>query len=336
MKRISASALCLLLSCMMLVISACGQTPAANNAASGEQSKRAEAAANDAYSPATVENMGRTLFFKEAPKRAVSLNQHTTEIMLALGLEKSMVGTAYMDDEILPELKDKYAAIPVLAEKYPSLEVLLGVEPDFVYGRKSAFGENGVGSVESLKEKGIEAYVAKGTYVPFGTLGDVYEDIASLGRIFNVKAKADALIESMQTKVKTIKAKVGQPEKPLRVFAFDSGQDTAYTAGKSLSTELIRLAGGINIFEDVEKGWAKVSWEEVVKRDPEVIVIFDYGKPAAGEKIKFLQSHPAMANVTAIKNNHFVVMPLSDVFEGVRNTTALEKLAKGFYPEKFK
>ncbi|KZE75783.1 Fe3+-hydroxamate ABC transporter substrate-binding protein [Paenibacillus elgii] len=334
MKRILAAALSLLFVCSLLLLAACGQSTSKSPAASGDTPQNG-APKPAAYSPVTIENMGRTLTFKEAPKRAVSLNQHTTEIMLSLGLEKSMVGTAYMDDEILPALKEKYAAIPVLADKYPSLEVLLGAEPDFVYGRKSAFAEKGVGTVEALKEKGIEAYVAKGTYVPFGTLEDVYEDISNIGRIFNVQAKADALVESMKAKVKEIQAKVGKHEKPLRVFAFDSGQDTAYTAGKSLSTQLIELAGGKNIFDDVEKGWAKVSWEEVVKRDPEVILIFDYDKPSAAEKIKFLQSLPPLANVTAIKNNKFVIMPLSDVFEGVRNMTALEKMAKGFYPEKF-
>ncbi|GLI04673.1 lipoprotein [Paenibacillus tyrfis] len=335
MKRILANTISsLLFVCSLLLLAACGQTTSKSPAASGDTPQNGTPK-TAAYSPVTIENMGRTLTFKEAPKRAVSLNQHTTEIMLSLGLEKSMVGTAYMDDEILPELKEKYTAIPVLADKYPSLEVLLGAEPDFVYGRKSAFAEKGVGTVEALKEKGIEAYVSKGTYVPFGTLEDVYEDISNIGRIFNVQAKADALVESMKAKVKEIQLKVGKPEKPLRVFAFDSGQDTAYTAGKSLSTELIQLAGGKNIFDDVEKGWAKVSWEEVVKRDPEVILIFDYDKPSAAEKIKFLQSLPALANVTAIKNNKFVIMPLSDVFEGVRNTTALEKMATGFYPEKF-
>ncbi|MEK8127977.1 ABC transporter substrate-binding protein [Paenibacillus filicis] len=336
MKRFSTLMISVLMSTLLVVLTACGQTPSKSPAAGGDSPQKASSEQAAAYTPVTIQNMDRTLTFKEAPKRAVSLNQHTTEIMLALGLEKSMVGTAYMDDEILPELKEKYAAIPVLAAKYPSLEVLLGADPDFVYGRKSAFAEKGVGTVEALKEKGITAYVAQGTYVPFGSLDDVYADISNIGTIFNVKAKSDAMIDSMKAKVKEIQAKIGQPEKPLRVFAYDSGDDKAYTAGKSLTTNLVQLAGGKNIFGDVEKGWATVSWEEVVARDPEVILIFDYDKPTAQEKIKSLQSNPALANVTAIKNNRFVIMPLSDVFEGVRNMTALDKMAKGFYPEKFK
>ncbi|WP_394137162.1 hypothetical protein [Cytobacillus oceanisediminis] len=67
--------------------------------------------------------MGRTITFVEAPKRAVSLNQHATEIMLALGLEDSMAGTAFLDDEILLQYrmlikKSRYYRINIPVRKY--------------------------------------------------------------------------------------------------------------------------------------------------------------------------------------------------------------------------
>lgn len=285
--------------------------------------------------PVQVQNLDRTLTFQDIPKRAVSLNQHTTEIMLTLGLEKYMVGTAYMDDKILPELEKQYQSIPVLAKDYPSLEVLLGVQPDFVYGRQSAFAEKNLGSVQSLAEKGITAYVAQGTYVPFGTMKDVYDDITNIGKIFRVDDRAKQVVDTMKKQIAQVHEKLGTQEKPLRVFAYDNGEDKAYTAGQSLSSELIELAGGKNIFADVEKSWAEVSWEEVVKRDPEVILIYDYETPSAQEKIDRLLKNPALTNVSAIKNKRFVVLPLSDVFEGVRNATAVQVIAKGLYPEKF-
>ncbi|GAX90308.1 Fe3+-hydroxamate ABC transporter substrate-binding protein [Effusibacillus lacus] len=258
--------------------------------------------------------------------------------MLALGLEKHMVGTAYNSDgEFLPELKEKFSKIPVLAEKYPSLEVLMGVNPDFVYGRESAFkGKEQVASVDELAKYGINCYVAKGTYVTGAKMEDVYEDILNLGRIFNIEQRAKELVSSMQKDIEAIRYKIGSVEKPIRVLVYDSGEDTVFTAGQSLQTSLITLAGGKNVFDDIAKNWAKVSWEEVVKRDPEVIVINDYGKTKAEDKIKFLSNNPALSNVTAVKNKRFVVLPLSSVFEGVRNVGALETLAKGFYPEKFK
>ena len=61
--------------------------------------------------------------------------------MLALGLQDRLVGTAYLDDQILPEFAAAYQRIPVLAAKYPSREVLLAARPDFLYAAyPGAFG----------------------------------------------------------------------------------------------------------------------------------------------------------------------------------------------------
>ena len=54
--------------------------------------------------PVTVENCGISFTYDEAPTRAIAMNQHVTEVMLALGLEDNMIGTAYIDDFILAEL----------------------------------------------------------------------------------------------------------------------------------------------------------------------------------------------------------------------------------------
>ncbi|WP_240688910.1 ABC transporter substrate-binding protein [Ammoniphilus sp. YIM 78166] len=192
--------------------------------------------------------------------------------------------------------------------------------PDFVYGR----------SVDCLAEKVITAYVAQGTYVPVGRIEDVYDDILNLGRIFGVEDRGLELIGSMKQEIGQVHEQIGSVEKPLRVFAFDSGDQAAFTAGQSLSSQLIEFAGGKNIFDDIAKSWAEVSWEEVVNRDPEVILIYDYDQPSTEEKIQFLKNHSALQNVTAIQNDHFVVLKLSDVFEGVRNTRAVQTMAKAF------
>jgi iron complex transport system substrate-binding protein len=101
-------------------------------------------------------------------------------------------------------------------------------------------------------------------------------------------------------------------------------------------TTLIEQAGGENIFDDVEKGWAAVSWEEVVDRKPEVIVIVDYGDTSAEQKRQFLLGKAELAEVPAIANQRLVVLPLSAAAEGVRAPIALNILAEGFYPEKFR
>ncbi len=93
--------------------------------------------------PVTVDNCGVRTTYDRPPSRVVTIHQHPAELMLALGLKDRMVGTAFPDSAVLPELREDYAAIPELSEREPSFEKVLEAEPDFVYGGyASAFDEN--------------------------------------------------------------------------------------------------------------------------------------------------------------------------------------------------
>ena len=289
----------------------------------------------ESYKPFTIKTYNQNVTFKAVPKRVVSLNAHTSEILLALGLGHTIVGTAYNNAEVLPQYRKEMDRIPRLAEKYPSMEILLSADPDFVYGRSSAFKEKAVGTLQTVLENGIAAYVCKGSYTAGATIEDTYTDIHNLGRIFNIQSRSDQMVNGMKTKIAGIHEKVKQ-NRPVRVFVFDFGGDTAFTACQSLQTNLIELAGGKNIFDDIEKTWAKVSWEQVVERDPEIIVINEYGETPTADKLNELKTKPALANVSAVKNNRFCVIKLPAVFPGVRNADTVEEFAKCFYPELFK
>jgi len=66
------------------------------------------------------------------------MNQGATELMLALGLEGSMVGTAYLDDAIWPKYAAEYAQIPVLSSSYPDETTIMAQSPDFIVGAYSS------------------------------------------------------------------------------------------------------------------------------------------------------------------------------------------------------
>lgn len=295
---------------------------------------RADPSSASVYQPVTIENNGRILNFNQPPQRAVTLNQHVTEVMLALGLEKVMVGTAYLDDEILPQFQEAYARIPVLADQYPSQEVFLSVEPDFAYaGWQSAFSEKGVGTVEVLESFGVKTYLHQSSNMVDPSLEDVFQDILNIGRIFGVEERAEALIAQMETEIRRLKEQYVKSSEPIKVFVYDSGEDQPFTVGRNYMNTLISLAGGENIFSDLDKNWATVNWEAVVERAPEVIVIVDYGEITAEQKMEYLLRHPALVNVPAIRHERFVVVPLSAAAEGVRAPLALELLLKGFHRE---
>lgn len=288
--------------------------------------------------PLTIQNGDNTLVFEAAPERAVTLNGHVTELALSLGLAPRMVGTAYLNHPILPELKAEYDTIPILSDGTgsPALEVVVATGADFAFGRLSAFRDTAVAPVETLEALGITAYAVKGTLIKGATMADVYEDIENLGLIFDIQPAATALIDTIRGEISAISDTVAAAGRAkVRVMVYDSGEDAIYTTGKALQTHLIDLAGGENVFGDLAETWSNVSWEEAVARAPDVIVINDYGRTSAQAKIAFLKGHPALASVPAIRNDRFVVLPLPSAFEGVRNPDAVRTLAAGFYPDLF-
>ncbi|MDJ0461128.1 ABC transporter substrate-binding protein [Streptomyces sp. H27-C3] len=308
----------------LLPLTACSSTPEAKPAAKA-----------GAGFPYTVTNCGVKTTFQAPPKRAVTMNQHVTEVMLELGLAKSLAGTAYLDDEVLPEYEQAYEATPVVAKEYPSYEKLLAADPDFVYGGyASAFTASDGRSREALKKSGIESRLnVENCDKGKATLDDLYTEVRETGRTFGVGDRAERWItEAKATDAAT--AKKLKDLDPVSVFIYDSGDKTAFTAGgKGIGNEIISRSGGANVFGDLNKSFGDASWENVVDRKPQAIVIYDYGATTVAQKKKRLLEDPALADVPAIRNKRFAVVPLSDMVLGVRVPAAIEKLAQQLHPD---
>lgn len=288
--------------------------------------------------PVTVDNCGVKTTYEQPPKRAVTMNQHVTEVLLALGLEKSMVGTAYLDDAVLPEYKAAYDGIKVIADEYPSYETLLAAEPDFVYGGfDSAFDEKEGRSRERLTEAGIDTYLGI-EECPSGpvTMATMDREIRNVAEIFGLPERGEQELQELHGVLDSVAGRL-KGVTPAKVFVYDSGDKTAFTAGGAgIGDEMIALAGGENLFSDLDKAWGDVSFEQVAERAPEIIVIYDYGDQSAEDKKRFLLANPALKDVPAIKEERFAVLPLSSAVLGVRAPAGVESLARQIHPDLFK
>jgi iron complex transport system substrate-binding protein len=289
--------------------------------------------------PVTVDNCGVRTTYEEPPSRVVTIHQHPAELMLALGLRDVMVGTAFPDSAVLPGHREDFESVPELAGKEPSFETVLAAEPDFVYGGYgSAFAENEGRSRQAFADAGIDTHLNR-EYCGDGgaTMDDAYEEIRTIGRIFGVRERAEELVADLRKRTsRAAEAVEGAPAVP--VFVYDSGDKSAFTAGgRGLGTEIIRLAGGRNVFDDLDEVFGDVSWEQVVERRPEVIVIYHYrGAGSVEAKKEFLLSQPALADVPAIRNKRFAVLPLTATLVGVRPPYAVGDLARALHPERFR
>lgn len=292
--------------------------------------------------PVTVRSCNRDVVFEDAPKRAISNDVNLTEMMLALKLQDRMVGyTGVSGWKTLDEkLREGVQQLPELSAKYPTKEVLLGADADFYFaGWNYGMKPGGEVTPETLQPLGIKVYELTESCIHIMAkakpdMDDMYADLLNLGRIFRVEDRAQALVDGYRKQLAGIMAEVGTIERPVRVFVYDSGEEKPFTSGRyGIPTAMIEAAGGVNILDDVEKSWTEVSWEPVIEKNPEVIIIVNYGEVTAEQKIAFMKNNPAFKNVDAVRNDRFVVLEYVEATPGPRNIDAIGRLAKAFHPK---
>ena len=264
--------------------------------------------------PVGITNCGISSWVASSPQRAVTLNQGTTEVLLALKLADRMVGTAYLDDEIWPELADEYAKVPVLSERYPEPGQLLDLKPDFLYGSySSAFATSHINYTEAglepcrlvvprgenssrtfcrqeLHDEGIQTYLQEpycelSEHRSEASLDEIRNEVWTIATIFDVLDNARILIDSIEyhfdqaLKVSSSVAQDGEP--PITILWLDSWDDENPFVGACCGAvqTILKHAGARNVFDDLgleeKSSWSEVSWEEVAERDPDLIVLVD-------------------------------------------------------------
>lgn len=295
--------------------------------------------ASAATAQVTIQSCNREVTFDTPPSAAVSNDVNLTEMMLVLGLADRMVGyTGVSGWKTLDEdMRGGIEELPELSPRYPSKEVLIGADADFYFaGWNYGMKVGGGITPETLEPFGIKVYELTESCIHIGekpkiSMDDLYNDLLNLGRIFDVEDRAKTLVEDYKSELAAFNASLEIAADPLRVFIYDSGEDTPFTAGRyAMPTALIEAAGGINIMDDFEKSWATVTWEAVVERNPEVIVIINYGDVTAAQKREFMMSNPAFVEIDAVKNDRFVTLEYVEATPGPRNIEAIKKLAAAF------
>ncbi|SMF74722.1 iron complex transport system substrate-binding protein [Streptomyces sp. Amel2xC10] len=288
----------------------------------------------------TLTNCGRKVTYDKVPERVVTNDVGITELMFALGLEDRMAGFAMPDDkgdlDGVP-WKDGYDKVTWLSKDQLTKENVLDARADLVFaGWNYGFREDGGFTPAALKKLGIPSYVltescrngrtetSRGIMPPLDAL---YADLTNLGRLFGVEKRAAALIADFKKQVADVRAQAPAAADRPTVFLYDSGQDQPFTSGRFAAPEqIISEAGGTNVMHDLADSWTAVGWETVVERDPDVIVICDYGDVSAEQKKDFLLSYAPLRDVSAVKNRRIFVLDYVDLVESPRNPSAIARL----------
>ncbi|WP_340559250.1 ABC transporter substrate-binding protein [Streptomyces sp. GSL17-111] len=303
------------------------------------EKSEAEGKGDGGHYPVTVTNCGEEKTFDAAPERVVTNDVGITEIMFALGLEDHMAGYVMRDrhgETSGVPWADGYGKTEWLGKETISKEIAVGADADLVFaGWNYGFNEAEGFTPATLEKLGIDSYLlsescrngegkARGVMSPLDAL---YTDLRNLGRIFDVEDRAEKLVADFEQRVAAVQEQAPKGEDRPRVFLYDDGRDKPLTSGRFAGPhDIITKAGGDHVMSDLEDSWVTVGWETVVERDPEIIVINDYGDVTAEQKEEFLKSFPPLRNVSAIRNDKIVVLDYVDLVESPRNPAAVETL----------
>ena len=280
--------------------------------------------------PLTIDNCGTEVTFESAPERVVTIKSSTLELLLALGLEDRVIGTAFSDGPVPDEFTDAASGLDVLSEKVPSQEATLAAEPDLIYaGWESNLTAEGAGDRETLAKLGVASYVApaacKGAgYMPNPlTFEEVFREFEEAGAIFGVPDAAADLVAAQRAALDA----VDPSDVGLTALWYSSGDDTPFVGAGIGAPQMIMQAAGLqNIAADVEDTWTSMGWEAIVAANPDVIVLVDAAWNTAEHKIAQLESSPATAAMPAVQQQRYLVVDFPATEAGVRNVDAVASL----------
>ena len=205
-----------------------------------------------------VDDAGRTVTLPRPARRVISLVPGANATLVGLGAAGQLVArTDYDRGPALDSLPSLGGGLD------PNLEKLVSLRPDLVIGWETHKPQ----LRERLEELGIPVYAVKTEDTT-----DVFRNIRDLGRLTGRAPAADSLATRLRGEIAAVRASVAGLPRPSVLFVV--WNDPPMTAGPgTFVMQLIGVAGGRPIFPDVTELWPTVSMEEIVRRQPDVVVI---------------------------------------------------------------
>jgi iron complex transport system substrate-binding protein len=244
-----------------------------------------------------VDDAGDTLRLAAPARRIVSLAPSVTETLLALGAREQLAGrTDYDRDPAVATLPSVGGGLD------PSLEALVALRPDLVIGWHTTGGSP---VAARLREMGIPFLAVRTTDTV-----DVFRTIGVLGRAAGRERAADSVAAAVREQLAAVRASV--QGRPLPSVLYVISDDPPMTAGPwTFSIQLLEVAGGRTAFPDVTGQPQYVSLEEVVRRQPEVVLVPLGGDAAAG--LRALRSRPGWRELRAWETGRVLAVPMDSV-----------------------
>ncbi len=271
-----------------------------------------------------VDGLGRTIVFEQPPQHIVSIAPSNTEILFALGAVDQVVG------------RDEYSDFPPEALEVTSIgatygelntEAIVALEPDLIL----VADITPIEQIEALEDLGLKVFQVPNPM----SFEELFANLEAVGRITGQEKRSVALIEELKARVENVEEVVADAPGARVFYEVDGTDPTApWTTGTGTFQQvLIETVHGENIADDLE-GWGAINIEQIVARDPEVI-IFGEG-PWVLTTRESLAARTGWDSINAVRAGRIYGVDTNWIDRpGPRLVDALEHFAQVIHPELF-
>jgi iron complex transport system substrate-binding protein len=242
-----------------------------------------------------TDGLDRKVSLSETPERVVTTIVSTTEIVLDLGLDERLVGVPNLTKYLsyVPELQEMAKQKEKVGGFKLSMEKIAALNPDLVIVDASAQKD----AVSKLEDLGATVYAAGSK-----NIDEVRETILEIGYLTGTEDRAQEVVGNMAYKEVQLKEAVSNLEDRKETFYTISKR--MYTVGgNTFVGQALELAGLTNVFSDLS-GYKPVSTEEIIERDPELIIATE----DMGLSVENLKKEAGLENVKAVKTGNVLLL----------------------------
>jgi iron complex transport system substrate-binding protein len=263
--------------------------------------------------------LGRKVSLAGDPIRIISLAANLTEILYYLGLEDRVVGVTNFSNYPPAALEKPRVGSYVNL----NVEKIISLSPDLVIGTRDG---NSSGDVALLEQAGISVFIVNPRSVE-----SVISSVARTGPICGIPEKAESTAADLTRRLESVRSAIQYKKKPL-VFLQINIVPIMTVNKTTVHNDLIRLAGGVNMTADEPITYPRISVEEVIRKEPEVIIISSMERGGRFEKAK--KDWMQWTSLPAVKNKRVCLID-SDLIDrpSPRIIDGLEAMARIIHPE---
>lgn len=270
------------------------------------------------------DSTGARVFVRQPVNRIVSTVPSNTEILYALGLQDRVVGVT----EFCGKTCNTNGKASVGGWTAPDCDKIRALKPDLIF----AFGGAQSRSIDRFRE------IAPTYCFEPATVDDTFRVILDIGRLTQRLPEAREIVKAQRAVLDRVQAGLagrtaGEGLRVARVFGTNTPVLTA--GGKSFLTDVIRLAGGTNVFGDLADDYPQVPFERLAALDPDVLIVHGETNEAAARQAAFRASAD-FSKLRAVKTDRVLVYSCADICHpnaAIADTVAM--VAKGLYPDLF-